>query len=995
MGWQGNCLSWGATAGGPAKTSSGSFLISFIIPLFNHLDQSKEMLATLLRTLPKGLDFEAILIDDASTDGTAAWLRQLRVKRVRVMVNKANLGFAKTNNKAIAAARGQILGLLNNDLVLTPGWLEPMLAVLQAPRLNAGLVGNVQRRVADNAIDHAGVHVGADGKLAHLQTLPESPMPYQRVWAATGACCLVRKSDFDALGGFDEGFVNGGEDVDLCMRLRQAGKHIYVALQSQVGHHVSLSRGRVSVQNEINSRRLQAKWRPELKREVVRLWAAALNNHGVAQLPVDGTLLPAFVATPRRAAGVLAENMLLREECRWQRMLDHTEPNAGMTTRHSTSGPAKERVARLQVKGLRSARNFYVCGHRAQALASPGRVELTIRVNGIQQKTFTLGPGAHFNLGLINPLVLPDVDNEFCVTVKTTGAARAVVITHFVLDDQTMELQPEMTTGFNLLDLILTLRPDLCEQFGFDTARGRPGFAGWLVTSGLKEYKALADDPGFRALLRGARRGKGALTGLQQLLWQLRPDVQKEYPLPARQAEYLHWFYCHGVGEHGVWPVLEPADKALALQKQGPWQASFQALARADALQRPAPPWRQRPWGVNVVGYAYGQLGIGEDARMAAMALQAAGVPMCMVNFEPGADIAQNDMSMQAHVVPDGPHPVNLFCLTALEHGRFYAERGVQPLQGRYNIGYWPWELSQWPAQWRQLVHLVDEVWVSSRHTFDAVAPLCRAQKPPVPVYVMPMAVDLGPVAAPGGRTGVRKRFGLPRTARLFCFSFDLNSSVHRKNPQAVVDAFLRAFPADQWSAAQVGLVIKVHPPTRPNPAWDALKALAAQDDRLHVIEQTLPRPALLGLYQACDCFVSLHRAEGFGRGIAEVLQLGLHVITTGYSGNLDFCQAPEMAGRVDLVQYRLVKLKPGQYPYADGQVWANADVGHAAQCMAAFVGRFPPGAGKAGGPPHVPPPQGWPVFSPLAVGQRYQQRLHDIAQLPENFRFTAKGLGR
>jgi glycosyltransferase involved in cell wall biosynthesis len=550
-------------------------------------------------------------------------------------------------------------------------------------------------------------------------------------------------------------------------------------------------------------------------------------------------------------------------------------------------------------------------------------------------------------------------------------------------------VQPKMTSAdkavaharLDLQDLLLALRPDLCAQFGFDTPKGRPRFIDWLITSGLLEYKALEEDPAFRAQVLGSARGD--LSGVQVLLWQARPDVQQLYPLPAMQAEYLKWFYRHGVGEHGVWSFLQPHEKELVLTQESPWQESFQDRMVDDTLHPPAQPWQRRPWGVNVVGYAFGQLGIGEDARMAAAALQAAGMPMCMVNFEPGADIAQNDTSMQAHVQASGPYAVNLFCLTALEHGRFFAVRGGRQLQGRYNIGYWPWELGQWPAQWRQMVHLVDEVWVSSRHTYDAVAPVCQAQSPPVPVHVMPMAAELGPVAAPGGRSGVRKRFGLPRKARLFCFAFDLNSSVHRKNPQAVVDAFLRAFPADQWPPDQVGLVIKVHPPRRPNPAWSKLKALAAQDPRLHVIEQTLQRPQLLGLYQACDCFVSLHRAEGFGRGIAEALQLGLHVITTGYSGNLDFCQAPEWADRIDLVRYRLVKLKQGQYPYAEGQVWANADVRHAAQCMAAFVERFaPPGTdARAGKPPHAPPASGWAVFAPQAIGARYRQHLQRIGQ--------------
>ena len=73
--------------------------------------------------------------------------------------------------------------------------------------------------------------------------------------------------------------------------------------------------------------------------------------------------------------------------------------------------------------------------------------------------------------------------------------------------------------------------------------------------------------------------------------------------------------------------------------------------------------------------------------------------------------------------------------------------------------------------------------------------------------------------------------------------------------------------------------MIKTHAPQARNPAWEQLKAIAAQDDRIHIIEGTLPRPDLMALYAACDVFLSLHRAEGFGRGLAEALQLGLHLL--------------------------------------------------------------------------------------------------------------------
>ena len=142
---------------------------------------------------------------------------------------------------------------------------------------------------------------------------------------------------------------------------------------------------------------------------------------------------------------------------------------------------------------------------------------------------------------------------------------------------------------------------------------------------------------------------------------------------------------------------------------------------------------------------------------------------------------------------------------------------------------------------------------------------------------------------------------------------------------------------------------------------------MAAKDARIHIVEGTLPRAELLALYQACDCFLSLHRAEGFGRGLAEALQLGLHVIATGYSGNADFCRAPH----ADLVRYRLIKVKKGQYPYGEGQVWAEADVEHAAELMRVFVARKSKTLERTDSP----------AFSAAVVGKRYRRRLQAICR--------------
>ena len=146
--------------------------ISFVVPLFNHLDSTQAMLASLQATLPAGLLHEIILVDDASTDGTRQWLASLTVPNLRMLLNAGNQGFARTANAGVAQASGQVLALLNNDLLLSPGWLEPMLAALNNPSLKAGVVGNVQTRVADGSLDHAGVQMAANGKLDHVQVWP-------------------------------------------------------------------------------------------------------------------------------------------------------------------------------------------------------------------------------------------------------------------------------------------------------------------------------------------------------------------------------------------------------------------------------------------------------------------------------------------------------------------------------------------------------------------------------------------------------------------------------------------------------------------------------------------------------------------------------------------------------------------------------------------------------------------------------------------------------
>lgn len=249
--------------------------VSFIIPLYNCLPLTQAMVASLQATLPSGLKHEIILVDDGSTDGTREWLATLQ-SPFRVVLNERNLGYAAANNRGAAIATGELLALLNNDLILTRHWLEPMLTAHRALGSRAGLIGNVQLDARTGEVDHAGIFFNHKGKPEHVRELPLLPLrvitPVHRVDAVTGACLLVARDLWQQLAGFDEGYVNGCEDVDLSLRALAAGRINAVALRSVVRHHVSASPGRKQ-RDEENTFRFTRRWRTKLRDLSVRRWS--------------------------------------------------------------------------------------------------------------------------------------------------------------------------------------------------------------------------------------------------------------------------------------------------------------------------------------------------------------------------------------------------------------------------------------------------------------------------------------------------------------------------------------------------------------------------------------------------------------------------------------------------------------------------------------------------------------------------------------------------
>jgi len=370
------------------------------------------------------------------------------------------------------------------------------------------------------------------------------------------------------------------------------------------------------------------------------------------------------------------------------------------------------------------------------------------------------------------------------------------------------------------------------------------------------------------------------------------------------------------------------------------WQSDFIPVQKS----KPIVPFDQRPFGVNVIGHAFEMFGIGEDIRMAVQALQAADVPCCVIYHPAYNGASCDDRSLEPLICSDplgGPYAFNLVCMAAPIHARWLREVGCDPLRERYTICSWPWETQQWPAEWMPLLSVADELWPSSHFTEKALSyPAAKAARP---LTVMPMAaeiIDPDRFCDPIARSATRNRYGLSAEKILFIYSFDFNSTAIRKNPMGALEAFQRAFPLPNLLSSfgfedtthnlsdRVSLVIKTFLPKKDIPSWQWLQARIGEDPRIQLIAAPLSRDDLLSLYGCCDVFLSLHRSEGFGRGIAEALQLGLDVIATDFGGNTDFCTGPLSHP----VRWKRVPIPRGQYPYADDHYWAEPDLDHAVQ---------------------------------------------------------------
>lgn len=299
---------------------SESKIISVVIPVYNNLLAIQEMLSSFFKYTDEYTILELVVVDDFSDEETRDWLDSIKSEKIKIIRNASNKGFAYSVNVGVSVCGGGIICLLNSDLVFDRPWLCYMIDVLTAKGLSAGVVGNIQLRIDDSSCDHAGMKFTTSGKIEHIKSFAGSIDPHTEVFSVTGACMVFRKNDFFSWSGMSESYLNGGEDVDFCMKSRMAGKKNYVSTRSIVWHHVGLSRGtKIGLLAEANSAILFQRWRGSFKSLIAAQWLHS--ERTLDQVDAEGVLSEEFSDLPISCSRVLAEFVIRREEYRWARLL--------------------------------------------------------------------------------------------------------------------------------------------------------------------------------------------------------------------------------------------------------------------------------------------------------------------------------------------------------------------------------------------------------------------------------------------------------------------------------------------------------------------------------------------------------------------------------------------------------------------------------------------------------------------------------------------------
>jgi glycosyltransferase involved in cell wall biosynthesis len=430
------------------------------------------------------------------------------------------------------------------------------------------------------------------------------------------------------------------------------------------------------------------------------------------------------------------------------------------------------------------------------------------------------------------------------------------------------------------------------------------------------------------------------LTRLVYAIWKSRPDLRETFPISQVDGRegLVSWFLAAAERDHRIpASVVEATRDMYALLRREDIEKTGLAVAHdiLEADQRgTSDNTVQLSWvpcreitaskvGVGIIGHFLAESGLGAAVRQNFDALARAGEP-ATAYYMPAVGFEENVQPTFPVLRTTPTEDCLLLHVNADSVG--FVETFYDPtaLRRKHRIGYWAWELASMPIEWVGAYGRVDEIWAPSR--FSAAAFAQRTNKP---VFVMPHPVEVP--QKPDDIDAIRHRLGIVTDRFVFLTAFDLNSYMDRKNPEAVIEAFESAF--EQTSEAPL-LAIKLHGLQHRQSRYVKLLDRIARNKNIVLFDRVFTNAEISDLQWCCDAFVSLHRSEGFGLWIAECMARGKSCIVTNYSGNTDFTSEENSVP----IGFSMIKVEGDQYPYGEGQWWADPNLDEAVAAMRKVV---------------------------------------------------------
>ena len=373
--------------------------------------------------------------------------------------------------------------------------------------------------------------------------------------------------------------------------------------------------------------------------------------------------------------------------------------------------------------------------------------------------------------------------------------------------------------------------------------------------------------------------------------------------------------------------------------------------------------------GIAVIGPIHATSGLGQATRLSLDVLKASGRVPYAVDFGMDNPAPKGFASEFSVENATSPKEINLFHLNAEAIPLAAAYLSSSLYENSYNIGYFFWELDVIPKCHYLALDFLDEIWVSSEYNKEIYEKYAS-----IPVRNVGMAVEPLPEAANVSRSV----FGIDQESFVFLATFDSFSFVERKNPLGTIAAFQQAFPTG--TKENVSLILKTQNRTKvfdPHQlkVWRQIDSIISKDTRIKIVDQTLSYSNLLGFKKLCDAYVSLHRSEGWGFGMIEAMQLKLPVVTTAYSGNMEFCSNKTAF----LIDFDLVQPDPSEYIFVErGSRWAEPHISSGAKAMRSLFENRDIGAVKAQAAFDLVSSK----FSLGSISERYNSRLSEIEKI-------------